>query len=45
MYECLPYVCVCVPLVCSAPGGQKMESDPLGLDLQTVVRCPVGAGN
>lgn len=25
-------------------GGQKRALDPLGLELQTVINCPVGAG-
>lgn len=35
------YVRPCVP---GAHGGQKKASDPLGLESQTVVSCPVDAG-
>jgi hypothetical protein len=36
------HVCVCV---CGVHKSQKTTSEPMGLDLQTVVTCHVGAGN
>lgn len=40
---CLLYVCE--PHPCSAKGGQKKATEPLEVEFQTVVSCPVGAGN
>ena len=46
------YVCVCVRFAhmciyalhaCNALGGQKRALDPLGLEIQVVVSCHVGA--
>lgn len=37
--------CLSLYHTCSACGGQKRSSDTLGLELQTVVSCPVGARN
>jgi hypothetical protein len=36
---------VCAPYVCNAHGDQKRTLDPLGLELQTVVKCHVDAGD
>lgn len=36
---------VCAPCACGAHRGQKMASDPLGVELQMVVSFHVGAGN
>lgn len=35
---------ICVPCVCSTYRGWKKESDPLRLELQVLVSCPMGAG-
>lgn len=36
---------VCSPHVCGIHGSQKRVMDPLRLELQTVMRCHVGAEN
>ena len=36
---------ICAPCVCNAYRGQKRASDPLKLELQTVLSHNVGAGN
>ena len=36
---------ICVPWVSSSHGGQKRASDPLKLELQTIVSYHMGAGN
>lgn len=41
---CLP-LRLCTMSMPSAHGGQKKLSDPLGLGLQQVESCQIGAGN
>lgn len=45
VYVYLTWMNVFAPLVCCAPGSQKMVLDLLGLDLQLFVLYPVGAWN
>ena len=45
MYRYFSCICVCVPHTHSVQECQKKMSDPLELELQTVVSCHVGAGN
>ncbi|KAM7335920.1 hypothetical protein ACRRTK_004413 [Alexandromys fortis] len=44
---CMLFACmfVCTPCVNSAQGDQKGELDPVGLELQMVLNCHVGAEN
>jgi hypothetical protein len=35
----------CIMCMPGSHGGQKRALDPLGLELQTVMNCHVGAGN
>ena len=46
-YECwcFPLMHICAPRVLVAPVQTRRASDPLELDLQTVVSCRVGARN
>ena len=37
MCVCLPGMCVCAQCACSALGGQKRASDPIGFELQTAM--------
>jgi hypothetical protein len=45
MYVCFACMCVCAPCVYSAHRGHQKMSDPLGLQLQMVVICHMGAGD
>ena len=45
MYECFPWMYVCVPCACLMSESQKRMSDPLGLELQVVVSYHVDAGS
>lgn len=40
-FVCFMYVCMCVP---GTQGDRKRALDPLELESQTVVSCPVGTG-
>lgn len=42
---CLGVLQACMSHMGSTHGGQKRETDPLGLDLERVVSCHAGAGN
>lgn len=46
VYQCFACLCLCTSGIPGASGVQKgASSDPLGLELQTVVNCCLGAGN
>jgi len=38
-------MCACVHNIHAKPGGQQRASDALGVELQMVCSCHVGAGN
>lgn len=39
------YVCLCTTCIFGEHRGQKMVSDPLGLELHMIVSLHVGSGN
>lgn len=45
MCECFAFMHVCTLYVSGAHGDQKRVLDPLELELETVMRHHVGAGN